>query len=120
MKKPKITKKNKAELQAEFIDFLVKDLFHAVTTEHFLISRGPNMYLGGQLLNSGDKMELISGAQTLKQLMVWQVLMKEMKGVAGRRIIEESKTIEDIVFGKAMLYALDVLEKKIENLANLR
>lgn len=120
MKKPKITKKNKADLQAEFIDYLVKDLFHAVTTEDVIVVKSPNVFVDGVVLTAGDKMELINGAKALKQMMVWNVLMREMRSVAGRRIIEDSRTIEDIVFGKAMLYALDVLEKKVEHLSVLR
>lgn len=120
MRKPKITKENKADLQVEFINYLVKDLFHAVTTEDVIRVKGPNVFIDGVALTNGDKMELINGAKALRELMVWNVLMREMRAVAGRRILEDSKTIEDIVFGKAMLYALDVLEKKVEHLSVLR
>lgn len=120
MKKVKITKKNKAELQVEFINFLVHDLFNGVSTDDVLKVTGPNIISRGKILSSGDKMELINGAKAIRSLVVWRVLLDEMKEIAGKRIYESSKTIEDITFAKAMLYALDVLEKKVEHLSNLR
>lgn len=120
MKKLKITKENKADLQAEYINYLVKDLFNGVSVDDVLKMKGMTMFYKGVALSPAQKLSLVNGAKSLKALEIWQVLLEEMKNVASKRILETSKTIEDIVFGKVMLYVIDVMEKKIENLANLR
>ena len=108
-------------LQREFIDVLCEELFNT-PQEKDIISLGKDgkMYLKGQQLTAMGANEIIRGARALKDMVIWRALLEEGKVVAGKRVYFQSKDIADIVFGKAMLYTIDILEKKIEHLAAMR
>ena len=47
------------------------------------------------------------------------VLIESMQYSANDSLFNKSQTIDDMVFAKAMLYTLDVMEKKVENISQL-
>lgn len=99
---------------------ILAHLFNAVTTDDILKYEAQTLTLNGQPVTNRMVDELRSGAETLKSMYVFQLLMKEMKHAANQRMYQHSKSDADIVFGKAMLYSIDVLEKKIINLSQLK
>ena len=99
---------------------LLKHLFNAVTADDILSYRGGQMYRGGRVLSNAEVQELVTGAQALKQLRIWHQLIDELKWVANDRIYNKSVTTQDLTFPKAVLYVVDIMSRKIDNLANLK
>lgn len=60
---------------------------------------------------------LKASAKELQDDHLWDFLITEMEKVAHRRLMVESKDDESIVFPKAVLWTLDVMKKKVNNLA---
>lgn len=91
-----------------------------VSENDFLMSdkTGKLIYQGNPL-TSEQKSSIISQAQVLHSMDLYKLLMNEMKYVANKKIFFDAKNIDDMMAGKMVLWTLDVIEKKIENLAKL-
>jgi len=97
----------------------LRHLFNAVTEDDILRYENSKMTFRGDVVNQATLKELVNGAQALQKLNTHKMLMQEMKYVANKRIYQYSKTNDDILFGKAMLLTIDILEKKIDNISKL-
>jgi hypothetical protein len=98
---------------------LVKHLFNAVSDADFLRIYGKNIYIGNQKLNDAQVKELTNGARTLIRMEVWNVMMNQLKIAARRKMYEKSTSYNDMYFGKAMLYNIDVMEEKVRKLSQM-
>src|SRR5688572_1212914 len=99
---------------------LLRYLFNAVTEDEILQLKPGGLFRNKRPLTNAEVAELQSGAEALKQMYIFQQLMTEMKHVANKRMYESSQSFDDMMFGKAMLYTIDVMEKKIDNLSKLK
>jgi hypothetical protein len=99
---------------------LLSHLFNAVTENDILRSEGQGLTRNGQPLTNAQVEELRNGAQTLETFYVFQQLLTDMKHAANERMYQHSRSDDDMVFGKAALWTIDVLERKIESLSKLK
>lgn len=106
-------------MKRRIANWCLKYLFNAVTHEDVLRQVNGHTVFRGQVVNQATQKDLVSGAKTLKQLNTFKMLMQEMKYLSNKRMFEHSKTNDDILFGKAMLYAVDILESKVDNISKL-
>ena len=102
-----LTEKQKQELKNE----VFKELFNTITQDDLV---------NFNLLTSEQKMEYASQAETILYLPVFKELIKEMKLVSNKRMFEESKCWDDMMFGKACLYIIDVMIKKLINISKFK
>lgn len=77
------------------------------------------VYISGRELAQGERQELIADAKALIRIGGLVTIRKAMRAEATDKLINKSQTIEDMVYGKSMLYTLDVEESLIRRLANL-
>lgn len=56
-------------------------------------------------------------AEYIKNSVTFKLVTDDMKYLANKTMFEKSKSFDDMMFGKAMLYVIDILIKKIKNLA---
>lgn len=104
------------------LNYILRNLFNTVTVDDILVYN-PNtkeMRVGDKTLPAKDKQDIISGAESIRRMYVWEMLVKDIKYQSNKMIFENSSTIDDTLFGKAVLYTLDVIEKKLKNLSELR
>lgn len=99
---------------------LLSYLFNAVTEDDILIVKNGQFIVNGKLIDQMSRDDIISGAQAIQRLMTWELLVKDLKHTANDAIFNKSKTTDDLHFPKAVLYTLDVLETKLENLSKLK
>lgn len=104
----------KKYLQKRFINYLVKDLFNTITVDDILrIENGQVMYKGKAI--EKEKLVLLSeDAERLKNSSVLKLILKEVKFISNEKMYNKSKTIEDILFGKASLWVVDIIQKKVD------
>lgn len=98
---------------------ILKELWNTFDENDILKVRGNKMMLAGRILTREDMLSLKSGAVTALNMEVLAVIFKEMKVLANRSIYE-SKVIDDTMFGKAVLFALNTIEAKLKNLAEMK
>ena len=101
-------------------NWLLKHLFNAVTEDDILKVDGRHLTFRGQPLSQVQVAELKSGAESLQRLHFWQLLTAELQHEANRMMFEKSKTVDDLLFGKAVLYTIEVMKKKINQIANIK
>lgn len=110
----------KKYLQRLFINWLVKDLFNALDVHDILDIRGKGIviYRGKRLTE--EAIQLIKDGSTyILESVAWKMLTNEAKLAANQRMFEKSKVIDDIMFGKAMLYDLELLDQKLKQFSQL-
>ena len=108
-------------MKRKIANWLLRYLYNAVSEEDILRTnaRGKLVHRGVELNEKAER-ELVSQARTLEQLPVWKILLTDMKYLSNKRMFDDSKTQEDMMFGKAMLFVVDVLEKKVHNLSKFK
>lgn len=100
---------------------MARNLFNVLTEEDIIKfdKSRKKFIIKGQVVPENEVQEIISGAQTIQQILTWKLLVREMKVVANKMIYFNSKTQEDIIGGKMMLYTIDIMEKKLDNLSKM-
>lgn len=107
-------------LQRKFVRFLVRGLFNTIDESDVLRidSKGVIMYQNKPLTREiADKIKTEAG--TFNDSLVWEFLTNDMKYVSNQRMWEKSENIEDVLAGKIMLYTIEVMRKKLENLSKM-
>ena len=107
-------------LKIKLINWCLKHLFNSVTSNDVLVWNGKAFIVGDKVLPDADAYDIISGADGIKRSYVWQLLVKDLKHTSNKMMYEKSQGEDDMIFGKACLYIIDLLEKKLDNLSNIK
>ena len=108
------------KIKQKIKNHLLRRLFNTLTVDDLLVYHNGKMYIGGKEISKDRKQSFISQAHTIAQLPLWEQLIKDMKVISNQRMFEKGTSVDDIMFGKAMLYTIDVMERKIANLRRLK
>jgi len=105
----------------ELRKFTFSHLFNGAHEDEFLIyNKKDGMFTVRSQPVGIPKLRVIKEhAKFLESSEVFRLILNEMKAIAEKKMFDESKTVEDLLAGKMMLYNIDVLKKKIRNLAQL-
>ncbi len=108
----------KSWLQRIFINVLVRHLFNMVTEDDLLRMHGQQYSFLGRALDRETVIRLKADAKGFRDSSVWKVLSTEAKYQANVRMFEKSVSNADILAGKMMLYTVDIIEKKLDQLSS--
>jgi len=100
-------------------NWLTKELFNTITEDDVLFYSKGKFYVGELELPPQDVRTIVAEAIALKDMYLMKLLLNSLKHTANERVFKKSKNWEDVTFGKAMLYCVDILEKKIDNLSKV-
>ena len=103
--------------QRKFVQFLVQRLFNTITEDDLLKTIGRDTYFQGKVLSPEIFVKVKQDAIVFRESLLWKVVSNDAKFRANKQIFESSNNTQDILFGKALLYLLDVIEKKLDTLA---
>lgn len=109
----------KKYLRRKAINWLARNLLRSITVED-LLRIDPN---NGKIVCKGkyvspELQSLIKDeAEYIKNSTTFQLVMADMEYLAHQAMFTKSNTYDDMLFGKSMLYIVDILKKKISNLA---
>lgn len=104
-------------LRRKFIDWLIHDLFKAVDRRDILRVDGPSeAYFNDKRIPAETLERLIQDAQRFESSMLWQIISRQLNYRASELIAQQSKTTDDIYFGKALLWWVKVVEEIFEEL----
>lgn len=98
---------------------IMRHLYNAVTEDDVLVFKNRKFFVGGNELPQADTQDIVSGARGLESMLVWQLLLKDLKDASNRIQYRTGGTVEEIRFARAMLWCIDVLEQKVKNIAKL-
>ncbi len=77
-------------------------------------------FMAGEMYLDGDKLtKELAGAYRdeairIKEGRLWRELKKQVTVASNRRMFEKGKGVDDMFFGKAMLYDLDLIDKYLD------
>lgn len=111
------------KLKMMLLNFVLKYLFNGVCEHDFLRiqvqgSTG-RIFEGKQELPTDFVKELASQARSVQKYAILQKLFDSLKKESAERMVNKSKLVEDMIFNKATLYTIDMLEKKLNLIACL-
>ena len=103
------------------INLLAGSLFKLVSENDFYrVGEKGTLIHRGRVLTDVEKHRIISEAKFLQSSETLLALLAEMIYVANKRIYFDSKDATDMLGGKMVLWTIDVLVKKIDNLSKLK
>ena len=111
-----------SKLKTKIANYILKHLFNTITANDILVYN-PNdktFQVADKVLPAGDSQDIVSGARSIRNMYVWEMINKDMKYQSNKIIYEKSENEDDMIFGKAVLYSLDVIDKKLKNLSNTK
>lgn len=116
----KLHKTKKAELQKQLAPLVFKELFNGITEDDVLKLVNGKLIHRGVPLSLEQKNSIIMEAENLKTNNALIAILTDLKFTANKKIYEDSVSIEDILAGKMALWTVDLIEKKIINLSNIK
>lgn len=108
------------ELQKRFINYLVKDLFNTISEDDILASTPGGIMYQGRQLDRETFNSLKENADLFANSILWEVLSNEVKYLSNVRMYEKGNTDQDLLAGKCCLYILNVIDRKIKELSQLK
>jgi len=78
-----------------------------------------HVYIDGRKVTSEEQSVLIEDTKMALKLHGLQTVISSIRAEATYNLINKSKGIDDMVYAKAMLYTVDVLQKRLTALSNL-
>lgn len=103
----------------EVIQYIVKDLLAAITEKDILTVTNKGWYTGSRKLTQEEVAQLKEECQGLKESVLWKLMSNEIRYLANLQMFEKGIDRENTVFGRAMLYNLELLDKFIDRCSNL-
>lgn len=109
----------KKRIRYWLIKFLTKNLLKAITHEDVLVISGKDWLLSKRKLSRDEILALKDEAVSFEKSLLWKLIKREIGFLSNQQMFENAQTPDDIVFGKAMLYDLDVIRKFINRVKSL-
>ena len=94
----------------------VSDIFQTVGDNDILRFESGQWLYQGLILDEQEVMQLKAEAQTFRKLRLYEVLDKEVKYHAARKMYYKSQTIDDLMAGKMIEYVWDIIKTKLKQL----
>ncbi len=98
---------------------LTRGLLNAITEDDILQITSQGFLLNKRLLSPEEVSAIKEEAKLFGQSSLWRLMTREIGYLAKQSMFERAKTYDDLMFGKAMLYNLDLLRKFFERLKDL-
>ena len=101
------------------LNLITKDLFNNKKESDCLSSIGGKLSFNGKVLDNKQKETIIGQAKEIRNMDLYILLMNEMQYLANKKMYYESEGEYDILFGKAALWVVDILKKKVDKLSSM-
>ncbi len=98
---------------------VMRSVFKAVTEEDILRNVNNHIVYKGQPITPEFAKELSAEAQMIMNTNLWKMLTDEMVYEAQQIMFERASSTDDMFFGKAIIWSIDVMKRKLMNLAKL-
>lgn len=97
----------------------VKDLFNTISADDILrFEKDGSIKFEDKTLPSVYKKDLQEQAKLLPNLMLWRIIKKDIQYQLNKKMFQESKITEDLLWGKLILWLYDCMETRIKQLSD--
>ncbi len=101
------------------IRYLTKNLLKAVHEDDILRKSGRDYLVGKHKFSTDEIVTLKEEAIALEGSYLWQLIKGEIGWTANQQMFDKAMTNDDILWGKATLYALSLIENYINRIKSL-
>lgn len=101
------------------LNIITASLFNTKTEKDCLRMINGKLSFNGKILDQKQREAVISQAKTIRNMDLYTLLINDLKVAANKKLYFDCKNEYDILYGKAVLWTIDVLEQKVDNLARL-
>lgn len=74
----------------------------------------------GKKLPAEDKLKIAEDAERFSKSIIWKFLSDDAKYHANYTMYEKSTNFDSMLFGKALLYSIDIIEQRMDDLSKLK
>ena len=106
-------------LKRRLVQYLVKNLLAAVSEEDILTITNRGWFLKNRKLTEEEITQLKEEAYSFRDSVLWGLMSKEVKHLANLQMFEKGVKEENTVFGRAMLYNLQLIQLFIDRCSKL-
>lgn len=107
-------------IRHRLVQYLVKNLLKAITEDDILILSGKDFLLNKRKLTQDELVSLSDDAKHLSKSLLWKLISNDLRYSASMRMAEKAVNVDDIIFGKAMLFNLDQIKIFISRLSRVK
>ena len=95
----------------------VKKLYNAICAEDILKQMPDGKWLfQGKPLTDGEIVSLKEQATELRGMRLWQVIKMDIRYQLGKKMFEEAKVQDDILWGQLILYLDDIIRTRLNRM----
>ena len=107
---------------AKLLNIILKDIFNALTVPELFHqdSKTGEFYLGTTLIPNEQIVLLQQEAISIQSSALWQMINNNVKHGAIERMGSKSENFEQVIFPKAELHVIDVIDKSLTNISKLK
>jgi hypothetical protein len=107
------------KFKVRIINYLIKHLLHALNEEDVLVVSGKDFLYKKRKLTTDEVLSLKDEATSFENSILWKLIRNDIKWSAQERMGNKAVTTDDIVFGKAMLYSINLINTFIKNIKSV-
>lgn len=100
-------------------NWITSHLFNGITENDVLRFKDGKYRIEGHEVDRKLLATVASEAKSIKDKYAWEILIKDVKYEANKAIYHKSQTTDDLVFGKAMLATIEIIENKLNDLSKI-
>ena len=100
-------------------NWLTQKLLKAVTADEVLVLSGKDWLVGKRKLTNSEILDLKEEANSFTSSELYRLLKKEIRYQATLQRFDKAVVADDMLYGKAMLYNFELIDKYISNIASL-
>lgn len=101
----------------KILNLAVRRLYNTIGPDDILKEVNGQWLLEGKPMVSAIKTQLINQAREFEQTKLWEILQRDVKYQANRRMFLLGKSDIDLTAGKLWTYTLDVFKTRIKSMA---
>ena len=105
-------------LKTKLIYWLAKDLLPIVDEKELMVFKNGKPFINGVELSTGEIIGLKAEADIIGKMRLWQIIVNDLNEKSQKRMYKDAIDTTDFLFGKTVLYVLDIQQKFIDKLKN--
>ncbi len=106
-----------SEKKADVLKEAVKKLYNAVSADDILAPNKEGTWnFQGKPLTQTEVEELRNEAREMLGMKIWRVIKLDLRYQLGKKMFEEAKCLEDMLWGQLLLYLDDVIRNRLQKM----
>lgn len=107
------------QFKKRLLKWAVKNILRVVDIDEVLRIEKGEVYIGKEPLSDKQVSTLKAQAKTLKHMLVWELIRKNLYWIANHKMMRGANKEIDMINGRMMTLCIDTIEEFVDKLENL-